>query len=158
MTKRDVGMQEYLKALREVSGPVPDAEVDWDAIHRRLDAAAELPLARLRHAGDGMPAPNAVRPERDAVWWEVVARWSRATLPFAAAATIVLGFVIRSSPHLEEYVAMDVAPATASSGEGARDAFVSAVIGRGEVGAAASLLLPATSDLIAGGAASAERR
>lgn len=35
--------------LREAAGPAP--EPDWDALHRRITAAAELPLARSRRSG-----------------------------------------------------------------------------------------------------------
>jgi hypothetical protein len=156
MTERDVGMDEYLKTLREESGPVPEGDVDWAAFHRRLADSAELPLARLRHAR-GFAVPDATHPAREAAWWEVVARWSRAALPLAAAAGIVLGVVIRSSPRLEAYGASSDVVSTQSAGGDARDAFASAVIGRGEVGAASSLLLPATSDVLTGDAGT-ERR
>jgi hypothetical protein len=149
MTERDVSMKEYLEALREESGPVPEAEVDWEAFHQCLEASAELPLARLKHAVGTAATPSATR-QRDAAWWEVVARWSRTAPPLAAAAGIVLGFVIRTSPRLEE-VSTDVVTVESTGGD-ARDAFASAVIGRGEVGTATSLLLPATSDVLAGGA------
>ena len=39
---------EYLAMLRQLSGPVPTGDVDWDDFHARLNARAEIALVRLR--------------------------------------------------------------------------------------------------------------
>lgn len=39
----------YEAMLRVVSGSVPEHTISWDTFHTRLNARAELSLARLRH-------------------------------------------------------------------------------------------------------------
>ncbi len=61
--------------LREASGRLPDAAVDWEQLRAVIAARAGPQLARQRHG----PA-----------WWEYAATWSRAALPALLAASVVI--------------------------------------------------------------------
>lgn len=83
--------REYLGALREAAGEVPEDQVDWEAFNAQLAARAELHLARLRGQRGAsrdlprrlasanplqmrrrLPAPERT-PHRTPSWWECVA-------------------------------------------------------------------------------------
>jgi len=71
---------ELARALRSLGEEPPLERVDWEALRAPIHARAELPLARLRRAGEGAPAtPRKASPARV---------WLRPLVPLAAAAGI----------------------------------------------------------------------
>jgi len=143
----------YASALLQSSGRVPYDDVDWEAFHARLAAAAELSLARLRHphiavasrplATNGASLPLAMP------WWYHAARWSRLVVAGSVAAGIALIIVVRASPKETDTLAATVATvATSPETEGRRAAFESAAIGRGAAWSIESALLPSAADLL----------
>lgn len=156
---------EYHALLRAVSGEVPDAQVDWDAFHRRLAVRAGRPLAHL-HIMQGDLSGSTRRGGRsvraaaplaggEPMWWEYAARWWRVALPLALAAGVALVVLIRSGPDAP--TAPITSAVVAVDDQKAHAAFESAVIGRGEARAAATLLLPTSADLVAEGGEGSRR-
>ena len=142
--------------LRTVSGTVPD-HIDWDAFHARLNARAELSLARLRRPRPIFATvtprvhefPCRAAPSRDPAWWQHTARWSRVVVPGALAASIALLVVIRAMPketHLTSE-ANGIASA-ALDGDRSRAAFDSAVVGHASPSLVAATFLPSAADLL----------
>ena len=125
---------ELSAALRSALGDAPEHEVDWSALHGRIAARAELPLARLRRdAPAAAPSPTVARRPR----------WIRRAAPLAAAAgvaAIAFGVTLRSParpPLTEEERATvnEIVEAslpdlgTYISGEAAQDALLEAAVG-----------------------------
>lgn len=140
---------EYLAMLRQVAGPVPTGDVDWDDFHARLNARAALALVRLRtsSARDGAlrGQPRAAR--RAQAWWEYVAVPSRVWRAVAAAASIA----IAASAHMlsSDSLQSDTSDAITfamSDIAGARGAFESAVTAGTPSGSIASYLVPTSAD------------
>jgi hypothetical protein len=137
---------EYMGALREVAGRVPTADVDWKAFHARLNARAELPLARLRK-------PDAARPtvqdrsrsrHRAPAWWEYASLPSHVWRPIAAAAAIAVAAGVHA---LRNDVADAGAIDAVSDFASAQGAFESAVTSGTSSGTVASYLVPASSEV-----------
>jgi len=105
---RDPPRDPQIAAALRSAGPAPDdAAVDWERLHAVIAARASLPLAGRRQP-----------------WWEHAARWGRAAIPLAAAATVVLAFALArgggvadlampasSAPMLEQALAGGVSDA-----------------------------------------------
>lgn len=72
--QRDAQLGAALRALRDAS-----AAADIERLRGRVASAAELELARRR---------------RDATWWTHAARWARAGVPAAIAASVLLAIGI----------------------------------------------------------------
>jgi hypothetical protein len=125
---------EYLSLLREASGTVPLGHVNWDALYARVDAAAELPLARRRR-GSAVP----VRRVGQGAWWEYAARRGRAAIPLAVAASLAFVAYARAHP-------IDESTTTVASAADVRDAFEATVTDGGTSGQVASLLVASPTD------------
>jgi len=149
----------YAAMLRQASGPVPDASVDWDAFYDRLAARAELSLARLRYphvAATAASQAPAVRPlpvRTTHPWWEHAARWSPLIVTASVAAGIALVAVVRMSPkEAPEAVVTTGIVATSVGGSDPLDrrraAFESAATGRPAAWTIESALLPSATDLL----------
>lgn len=140
---------EYLRMLREVAGPVPTRDVDWDAFHARLNARAELPLARLRKptAGRAAPRDGSRSRLRAPSWWEYASLPSHVWRPIAAAAAIAVAAGVHAwNSDMAPLDATEVVSmATAEFGD-ARGAFESAVIAGTSSGSVASYLVPASAE------------
>jgi len=119
---------DYRRLLAELSAPPRDESVDWDALHRRIEEAATLPLARLRAAA------VVTRPEP--MWWELTARRARALLPLAVAASLAMFAYVQSHP-------VDVVEASAFD---PRDAYAAAVTGDASSARVTRLLVAAASE------------
>jgi hypothetical protein len=139
---------EYRAMLREFSGAAPLGAADLDALHARLTAAAELPLARLRHAADSasrLPAervPDERGPAAEPAWWEYAARRGRSALWLAAAASVLLTVYVRAHP----VETTEVESAALVAGTDVSDAFASAVTTGGSSRSVTSLLVVSAAD------------
>ena len=142
--------------LRVVSGAVPD-HINWDTFHTRLNARAELPLARLRHPRPVLTVvttrvhefPRRAPAPRDPAWWQHTARWSRVVVPGALAASIALLVVIRAMPKETDGVSdTRVIASTALDSDRSRAAFDSAVVGHASASLVAATFLPSAADLL----------
>lgn len=140
---------EYLAMLRRVAGPVPTSEVDWVGFHARLNARAELALARLRPpvARGGVVRARAGAPRRAASWWEYAALPGHVWRPIAAAAGIAIaaGVHALSSDSLEVDASGMVSMATSDIAS-AQGAFESAVTGGESSGTIATYLVPSSAE------------
>ena len=128
------GGDAYRALLREAAGSVPLDAVDWDALYARVDAAAELPLARRR----SMAAAGG-RSVAGSAWWEYAARRGWTAIPLAVAASLAFVAYVRAHPFEESSVAV------ASAGD-ARDAFEATVTDGGTSGQVATLLVASPED------------
>jgi hypothetical protein len=137
---------EYLGALREVAGRVPTRDVDWNEFHARLNARAELPLARLRKPDAARPAvqDRSRSRHRAPAWWEYASLPSHIWRPIAAAAAIAVAAGVHALRN-------DIADAGAIDAVGdfasAQGAFESAVTSGTSSGTVASYLVPASSEM-----------
>ena len=141
---------EYLDVLREVAGRVPTRDVDWNAFHARLNARAELPLARLRKP-DAVRQPLRDRPRsrnRAPAWWEYASLPAHIWRPIAAAAAIAVAASVHALRNdITDASAIDVASLATSEYASAQGAFESAVTSGTSSGTVASYLVPASSDV-----------
>jgi hypothetical protein len=136
---------EYLAMLRAVSGRAPTGDVDWAAFHARLNAHAELPLARLAHSGTtgGVRRATAPSRRRATTWWEYASLPSRVWRPVAAAAAIAIVASIHALRNdITEAGATDVVTLAAGEAQTARGAFEAAVTSGTSSGTIASYLVP----------------
>ncbi len=141
---------EYLAMLREVSGRVPTRDVDWEAFHARLNARAELPLARLRKpdAGRAAPRDRSRSRLRAPSWWEYASLPSRAWRPIAAAAAIAVAAGVHALRNdVTEASAIDVVSLATSDFASAQGAFESAVTAGTPSGTVASYLVPSSAEV-----------
>lgn len=141
---------EYLGALREVVGRVPTRDVDWNEFHARLNARAELPLARLRKP-DAASQTVRDRPRsryRAPAWWEYVSLPSHVWRPIAAAAAIAVAAGVHALRNdVADAGAIDVVSLATSDFASAQGAFESAVTSGTSSGTVASYLVPASSEV-----------
>jgi hypothetical protein len=90
--------------LHAVLGDPPVDAIDWERAYAMLAGRAAPVLDRLRRGA------TAIVP----TWWDVAARWSRALVPLAAAASIALVALLRfttggDDPLASEATAQSVA-------------------------------------------------
>ena len=141
---------EYLRMLREASGPVPTRDVDWDAFHARLNARAELPLARLRKPDAARAAARDRSRSRIRAlsWWEYASLPSQVWRPIAAAAAIAVAAGIHALRNdVADTGAIDVASLASSEFASAQGAFESAVTAGTPSGTVASYLVPSSAEV-----------
>jgi hypothetical protein len=141
---------EYLAMLREVSGPVPTRTVDWGAFHARLNARAELPLARLRKPGAGRRSQrdDARSRLRAPSWWEYASLPSHVWRPIAAAAAIAVAAGVHALRNdVADTGAIDVVSLASSDFGNAQGAFESAVTAGTSSGTVASYLVPSSAEV-----------
>jgi negative regulator of sigma E activity len=95
------------KALRAAVPEPPLDDVDWDALHARITAAAQPHVRGARPRQRQAPVGGAAAP-----WWTPLAGWSARGIPLAAAATVLLVIgagVIGTRPQTAQAPAEDVA-------------------------------------------------
>jgi hypothetical protein len=141
---------EYLRMLRELSGPVPTRDVDWGAFHARLNARAELPLARLRKPDAGRPAARDGSRSRLRApsWWEYVSLPAHVWRPIAAAAAIAVAAGIHALRNdVIDTGAIEVTSLASSDLASAQGAFESAVTAGTSSGTVASYLVPSSAEV-----------
>jgi anti-sigma-K factor RskA len=141
---------EYLGALREVAGRVPTRDVDWNEFHARLNARAELPLARLRKTDAARPPvqDRSRSRHRAPAWWEYASLPSHVWRPIAAAAAIAVAAGVHALRNdVDNAGAIDVVSLATSEFASAQGAFESAVTSGTSSGTVASYLVPASSEV-----------
>lgn len=148
---------EYLAMLRAVSGRAPLGDVDWAAFHARLNANAELPLARLAQPGSIGVSRRATVPSRRraTTWWEYASLPTRVWRPVAAAAAIAIVASIHAlRSDITETGVTDVMNLAAGEVQTARGAFEEAVTSGTSSGTVASYLVPSSAERTSAGESS----
>ena len=69
-------------------------EPAWGQLHARVVAQAEIPLARRRAGWRNLPGARS-----EMEWWELAARWARAAVPLAIAASAALILSLARQPE-----------------------------------------------------------